>query len=45
VRQARLTVLAENVFDAQYATAFGFDATEATAGDERRVGVTVRGRF
>lgn len=43
VRQVRLTVLAKNVFDAQYGTAL--DATEATVGDERLVGVTVCGRF
>lgn len=45
VRRVRLTVLAKNVFDAQSVTALGFDADEATVGDERLVGVTVRGRF
>lgn len=38
-------MLAKNVFDAQSVTALGFDADEATVGDERLVGVTVRGRF
>jgi hypothetical protein len=45
VRQVRQTVFAENVFDAQHVTALGFNSDEATVGDERIVGVTVRGRF
>ena len=40
-----LTVFAKNVFDEQYVTAVGFGATEATVGDEKLVGVTLRGRF
>lgn len=40
-----LTVFAKNVFDEQYVTALGFGATEATVGDEKLVGVTLRGRF
>jgi hypothetical protein len=39
VRHLRLTVFAE------YLTSISQGATEATVGDERLVGVTVRGRF
>jgi len=40
-----LTVFAKNVFDTEYVTSLGFNGTEATVGDERLVGMTLRGRF
>jgi iron complex outermembrane receptor protein len=40
-----LTVFAKNVLDKEYLTSISQGATEATVGDERLVGVTVRGRF
>jgi iron complex outermembrane recepter protein len=40
-----LTVFAKNVFDAEYITSINTTGTEATVGDERLVGVTLRSRF
>jgi hypothetical protein len=45
VRHVRPTVFAKNVLDKEYLTSISQGATEATVGDERLVGVTVRGRF
>lgn len=38
-------MLAKNVLDKEYLTSISHGATEATVGDERLVGVRVRGRF
>jgi outer membrane receptor protein involved in Fe transport len=40
-----LTVFAKNVFNEEYVTSIERGADEATVGDERLVGVTMRGRF
>jgi iron complex outermembrane recepter protein len=41
----KLTVFAKNLFDEQYVTGKSFGASQATAGDEQLVGVTLSGRF